>query len=99
MSALNVTQDEADLILVGLNMYADVQRNASGAVSDDVKALIAKITPVPVVVEQPVNEPTAEQVEAHFASMEVQPEDKAAIAAFLDDVPHEQYTHEDDEQK
>jgi hypothetical protein len=61
MSALNVTQDEADLILVGLNMYADVQRNASGAVSDDVKALITKITPAPVVesarVETAVAEP------------------------------------------
>jgi len=49
MSALNVTQDEADLILVGLNMYADVHRNASGVVPEDVKALIAKITPAPVV--------------------------------------------------
>jgi hypothetical protein len=69
MSAINVTQEEADLILVGLNMYADIQRNASGAVSEDVKALIAKITPAPVV-EQPVNEPTAEEVEAHFAAEE-----------------------------
>jgi hypothetical protein len=67
MSALNVTQDEADLILVGLNMYADVHRNASGVVPEDVKALIAKISPAPVVVEQPENEPTAEEVEAHFA--------------------------------
>ena len=91
MSALNVTQDEADLLLVGLNMYADVQRNASGSVPEDVKALIAKITPAPVVAEQPVNEPTAEQVEAHFAA-----EDKAVEAAFLADVPHEQVTHEDD---
>jgi hypothetical protein len=91
MSAINVTQEEADLLLIGLNMYADVQRNASGSVPDDVKALIAKITPAPVVAEQPANEPTAEQVEAHFAA-----EDKAAEAAFLADVPHEQVTHEDD---
>lgn len=74
MSALNVTQDEADLILVGLNMYADVHRNASGVVPEDVEALIAKITPAPVVVEavveQPENEPTAEEVEAHFAAEE-----------------------------
>ena len=54
MSALNVTQDEAELLLVGLNMYADVQRNASGSVPDDVKALIAKITPAPVVESAPV---------------------------------------------
>jgi len=51
MSALNVTQEEAELLLTGLNMYADIQRNASGAVSEDVKALIAKITPAPMVVE------------------------------------------------
>jgi len=70
MSAINVTQEEADLILVGLNMYADIQRNASGSVPDDVKALIAKITPAPVVAEQPENEPTAEEVEAHFAAEE-----------------------------
>ena len=50
MSALNVTQEEADLLLTGLKMLADVQRNA-GVVSDDVTALIAKITPAPVVVE------------------------------------------------
>jgi hypothetical protein len=67
MSAINVTQEEADLILVGLNMYADVQRNASGSVPDDVKALITKITPAPaapvveVVVESaPVVEAVAE---------------------------------------
>ena len=79
MSALNVTQEEADLILVGLNMYADVQRNASGSVPDDVKTLIAKITPAPVV--EAVVEPEV---------------DKAAEAAFLADIPHEEFTHEDD---
>jgi hypothetical protein len=60
MSALNVTQEEADLILVGLNMYADVQRNASGSVPDDVKTLIAKITPAPVVESAPVETPVVE---------------------------------------
>jgi hypothetical protein len=52
MSALNVTQDEADLLLTGLKMLSDVQRNA-GVVSDDVTALIAKITPAPVVESAP----------------------------------------------
>jgi hypothetical protein len=83
MSALNVTQDEADLLLVGLNMYADVQRNASGSVPEDVKALMAKLMPAPVAApvveavvepvveaEQPENEPTHEEVEAHFAAEE-----------------------------
>jgi len=62
MSALNVTQDEADLILVGLNMYADVQRNASGIVPEDVKALIAKIALAPAVEsEVPIETPKAKK--------------------------------------
>lgn len=63
MSALNVTQEEADLLLVSLNMYADVQRNASGSVSDDVKVLLAKLSPAPVA-EVSVVEPEVEQVPA-----------------------------------
>jgi hypothetical protein len=78
MSALNVTQDEADLLLTSLKMFAAVQANA-GVVSDDVTALMAKLIP------EPVMEP---EIAAH--------EDKAAEAAFLADVPHEQFTHEDD---
>jgi len=62
MSALNVTQDEADLLLTGLNMYADVQRNASGSVPDDVKALISKITPAPVVEAVVESAPVVEAV-------------------------------------
>jgi hypothetical protein len=53
MSALNVTQDEADLLLTGLKMLADVQRNA-GVVADDVTALMAKLAPAPVVESVPV---------------------------------------------
>lgn len=64
MSALNVTQDEADLLIVGLNMYADVQRNASGTVSDDVKVLLAKLAPAPVVAEPMVAEPVVEETPA-----------------------------------
>ena len=78
MSALNVTQDEAELLIASLNMYADVQRNASGSVPEDVAVLLAKLAPTsaPVVeaapepvVETPpdVVEPTEEEVEAHFA--------------------------------
>ena len=52
MSALNVTQDEADLLLTGLKMLADVQQNA-GVVADDVKALMAKLAPAPVVESAP----------------------------------------------
>ena len=61
MSALNVTQDEADLLLIGLKMLADVQRNA-GVVSDDVTALIAKIAPAPVVAAPVVESAPVETV-------------------------------------
>ena len=63
MSALNVTQEEADLLITGLNMYADVQRNAFGSVSDEVKVLLAKLAPAPVVVEEPVQEVVQEVVQ------------------------------------
>ena len=81
MSALNVTQDEADLLIASLNMYANVHQNASGVVPDDVAVLLAKLAPAPVV-EAPVEDEA--------------PETEDAKAAFMDDVPHEQYTHEDD---
>ena len=73
MSALNVTQSEADLLIASLNMYADVHRNASGSVPEDVAVLFTKLAPAPAVpvAEDPPDllavEPTAEEVEAHFA--------------------------------
>ena len=56
MSALNVTQEEADLLVVSLKMYADVHQNASGVVPEDVAVLFAKLAPAPapVVEETPV---------------------------------------------
>jgi hypothetical protein len=65
MSALNVTQDEADLLIASLNMYADVHKNASGVVPEDVKNLLAKLAPAPAapVVEEPVVEETSDVVE------------------------------------
>jgi hypothetical protein len=77
MSALNVTQAEADLLVASLKMFATVHVNASGVMPADVEALLAKLAPEPVpvveaVVETPpdVVEPTHEEVEAHFASEE-----------------------------
>ena len=70
MSALNVTQGEAELLIASLNMYADVQRNASGSVPEDVAVLLAKLAPTsaPVVDTPPdVVEPTEAEIEAHFA--------------------------------
>ena len=51
MSALNVTQAEADVILDSLRMFAEVHRNAGGAVPPEVADLLAKLTPEVVVAE------------------------------------------------
>ena len=48
MSALNVTQAEADVLLDSLRMFAEVHRNAGGAVPAEVADLLAKLTPAPV---------------------------------------------------
>jgi len=81
MSALNVTQEEANLLIASLNMFAKVHENASGVVPADVEELLAKLAPAPepvveVVVETPpdVVEPTDEEVEAHFAKEEAEDE-------------------------
>ena len=85
MSALNVTQEEADLLMVSLKMYADVHQNASGVVPEDVAVLLAKLAPVPTsVVEVPADvvEPTVEEVEAHFAAEKAEetPAEEASAA-------------------
>ena len=51
MSALNVTQAEADVILDSLRMFAEVHKNAGGAVPPEVADLLAKLTPEVVVAE------------------------------------------------
>lgn len=77
MSALNVTQEEADLLLVSLKMYSDVQLNASGVVSEDVKTLMAKLMPAPVVAVDPPDVVAAEKlIEAHLAAEEAAPTPK-----------------------
>ena len=53
MSALNVTQAEADVLLDSLRMFAEVHRNAGGAVPAEVADLLVKLTPAPVVEEAP----------------------------------------------
>lgn len=97
MSQLNLTPEEDQLVLSGLRAKAIQYATMFGSEDPAILALIAKVEgQLPQPEPEDLDEPTDEEVEAHFASMEVQPEDKAAIAAFLDDVPHEQYTHEDD---
>ena len=97
MSQFNLTLEEDQLVLSGLRAKATQYAAMFGSEDQAVLDLIAKVEgQLPQPEPEDLDEPTEEEIEAHFASMEVQPEDKAAIAAFLDDVPHEQYTHEDD---
>jgi len=89
MSQLNLTTEEDQLILSGLRAKAIQYAAMFGSDDQAVLDLIAKVEgqlPAPVVVEPTiVIDPEV-----------VAPEEKAAIIAFLDDIPHEQNTHEDD---
>ena len=60
MSALNVTQAEADVILDSLKMFAEVHKNAGGAVPPEVAELLTKLTPEVVVAEVVVKPAPAE---------------------------------------
>ena len=90
MSQLNLTTEEDQLVLSGLRAKATQYAAMFGSEDQAILDLIAKVegqlpTPVvesapaavvepEVVVEQPVNEPTAEEVEAHFATEEDKPQ-------------------------
>ena len=74
MSAINVNQTEASVLVDSLKMFAKVHETASGVVPKEVAALLSKLAPEPMVV--------VEEVPA------------AAVAAFMDDVPHEQFTED-----
>ena len=86
MSALNVTQAEADVLVESLKMFAKVHENASGVVPEEVATLLDKLAPAPepvveeVVAEVPADvvEPTEEEVEAHFAETEAAEETEEA---------------------
>jgi hypothetical protein len=95
MSQLTLTLEEDQLVLSGLRAKATQYAAMFGSEDPAILALIAKVEgQLPQPEPENLNEPTDEEVEAHFAAVEA--EDKAAKAAFLDDVPHEQHTHEDD---
>jgi hypothetical protein len=89
MSQLNLTTEEDQLVLSGLRAKATQYAAMFGSEDQAILDLIAKVEgqlPAPVVVEPTiVIDPEV-----------VAPEEKTAIAAFLDDIPHEQTTHEDD---
>jgi len=76
MSALNVTQEEADLLMVSLKMYADVHQNASGVVPEDVAALMVKLVSAPAAVETPAAE-EEKPAKAKKAKVEEAPAEEA----------------------
>jgi hypothetical protein len=82
MSQLNLTTEEDQLVLSGLRAKATQYTAMFGSEDQAILDLIAKV-------EGQLPAPVVE-------SEMVAPEDKAAEAAFLADVPHEQFTHEDD---
>jgi hypothetical protein len=78
MSQFNLNPEEDQLVLSALRGKANQYAAMFGSDDQAILDLIAKVEgqlPVPivepeVVVEQPENEPTAEEVEAHFAAEE-----------------------------
>ena len=62
MSALNVTQAEADVLLDSLKMFAEVHKNAGGAVPPEVADLLTKLTPEVVVAEVVVKPKAVKEV-------------------------------------
>ena len=61
MSALNVTQAEAEVLVASLKMLAKVHQSASGVIPSEVSALLDKLAPEVVVAEVVVTpEPVVE---------------------------------------
>jgi hypothetical protein len=87
MSQFNLTPEENALVVDAVRSKANQYTAVYGVADPVLEALVAKMSPVEaVVVEEaaPVVEEAAPVVE------------DAALAAFLDDVPHEQFTHKED---
>jgi hypothetical protein len=74
MSQLTLTPEEDQIVADALRTKAAQYTAMYGVTDPALESLLAKVTgqlpqPEPVV-EEPVNEPTAEEVEAHFAAEE-----------------------------
>jgi predicted DNA-binding transcriptional regulator YafY len=80
MSALNLTPEEETAVLNALRAQATQYQAMFGSADAAIAKLIAKV-------EGQLPEPEP---------VEVAQAEAAAEAAFQDDVPHEQFTHEDD---
>jgi len=96
MSQLNLTAKEDQLVLESVRARSAQYLSAYSVEDPDLVVLLDKIQsqlmPIAVAQADPPDVVAAEEaIEAHFAA-----EDKAAEAAFLADVSHEQVTHEDD---
>jgi hypothetical protein len=82
MSQFTLTPEEDQLVLDALQSSAARYAAMFGTIDPVLQTLIAKV-------ENQLPQPVVEELETA--------EDKAAEAAFLDGVPHEQYTHEEDQ--
>ena len=85
MSQFNLTAEEDLLVLGAIRARAAQYLSSQGVNDPALDALVDKIQSqfTPVAIEEAPVEDEA-------------PEDKAALAAFMDGVPHEQFTHDDD---
>lgn len=63
MSQFNLTPAEDALVVSALQYLAEVQVAMHGGASDDIQALIAKVTAAPVVEEKPAKSKKADKVE------------------------------------
>jgi len=86
MSQLNLTPEEDAIVADALRAKAASYTAMFGVQDAGLEALIVKVEgqlpETTVIIAEPV--------------VEIEPEDKAAVAAFMDGVPHEQFTHDDD---
>jgi cell division septation protein DedD len=64
MSALNVTQAEADVLVDSLKMFAEVHKNAYGSVPAEVADLLVKLTATPEPVAEEAPAPKARKSKA-----------------------------------
>jgi hypothetical protein len=88
-----------ETVLMCAHVAARQQMSGFGFVDAEVQALIDELTPAPVVEEVAEAEeaaPEAEEIVAVVEEAVPAAEDATALAAFLDDVPHEQFTHKEE---
>ena len=93
MSQFILTPEEDAIMLSALRAKAASYLAMYGVFDSELEALIDKVEGQLPVYEAPVED---EAPDEDAPEPEVEPEDKTALAAFMDGVPHEQFTHDDD---